>query len=130
MANPIEKDEDQSMEKRTGQLLFSVASFTLKIGKDITEWFEKAFENIKGAFDKHECFVEETFRGRKSKVGDTCHFYEDCIKYHEYNYYTNKVTKKADCELKTWASIIKWLLIVVAVIIVLVGVVYCGFDLD
>ena len=80
---------------------------------------DQSMENTKGAFDKHEC-----------KVGDTCHFYEDCIKYHEYNYYTNKVTKKADCELKTWASIIKWLLIVVAVIIVLVGVVYCGFDLD
>ena len=103
MANPIEKDEDQSIEKRTGQLLFSVTSFTLKIGKDITEWFEKAFENIKGAFDKHECFV------------DTCHFYEDCIKHGEYYY-----TKDAYCELKTWASIIQWLLFVVLGIIILV----------
>ena len=78
----------------------------------------------------NECFVVKTIWGKKFKVGDPCHFYEDCIKYHEYNYYTNKVTKKADCELKTWASIIKWLLIVVAVIIVLVGLVYCGAELD
>ena len=32
MANPIEKDEDRSLEE------------------DITEWFEEAFEKIKGAF--------------------------------------------------------------------------------
>ena len=110
MANPIEKDEDRS------------------IGKDITEWFEKAFKNIKGAFDKHECLWEKpTWTRKKIWGGDPCHFYEDCIKhYDDYNYYT----KEAYCELKTWASIIKWLLIVVAVIIVLVGLVYCGAELD
>ena len=106
VANPTEKDEDQS------------------IGKDITEWFEKAFENIKGAFDKHECFVEETFRGRKSKVGDTCHFYEDCIKHDDDEYYYY-YTKDAYCELKTWASIIQWLLIVVILIVVAVIMVLC-----
>ena len=58
MANPIEKDEDRSLEE------------------DITEWFEEAFEKIKekikGAFDKHECKLKEKTRP------DTCHFFEDC----------------------------------------------------
>ena len=116
MANPIEKDEDQSIEKRTGQLLFSVASFTLKIGKDITEWFEKAFENIKGAFDKHECFVEKTIWGWKVKVGETCQFFEECV-------------KETGCELKWWASMIKGILIVILVYFLLI-VVYFGFYLE
>ena len=83
MANPTEKDEDQSVE------------------------------NTKGAFDKHECFVEKTIWGWKVKVGETCQFFEECV-------------KETGCELKWWASMIKGILIVILVYFLLI-VVYCGF---
>ena len=86
MANPTEKYEDQSVE------------------------------NTKGAFDKHECFVEKTIWGWKVKVGETCHFFEECV-------------KETSCELKWWASMIKGILLVILVYFLLI-VVYCGFYLE
>ena len=49
MANPIEKDEDRSIE------------------------------NTKGAFDNHECYGEKTILFWSYTAGDTCYFFEDCI---------------------------------------------------
>ena len=93
-----------------------ILSLTLTMANPIKKDKDRSIENTKGAFDNHLCFVEKTIWGWKVKVGETCQFFEECV-------------KETGCELKWWASMIKGILIVILVYFLLI-VVYFGFYLE